>query len=177
MFKTRRGGITLVELLVIIAVVGIIAALFLPATGNRPPMTDEDLHLDDWQPGPEHSATPTDSIRMLDIDLEGVWTDQIGWLDLTIKPLADGRYDVSFLSHGRCGLGGSVQLERFADYEDGVLLLNRPVQELTGATYQQVYSVRINDTLCLVPSIRIVKVHADTSEFPYRGVLARNAQQ
>ena len=177
-YKTRRGRITFVELLVIIVVLGMLATLLIPATGSRPPLTDEDLNLDDWEPDPEHTALPADSIRVRAIDLEGVWSDRIGWHDVTIKSLAArSEYNPSFLSHGRCALGGSVELERLAKYEDGVLLMDRPVQELTGATYKQLFSVRVNETICLVPSVRVADVAADTSEIPYRGVFVRDAQQ
>ena len=177
--STRRfGHITPVELLVIVAVFGTIAALFLPAGGSPPPLTDKDLHLNHWQPGPGHSAVPMEAIRVNDVDLAGTWTDGMRWTNIEIKPLPDGRYGVSFLSHGRCGLGGSVQLERIAEYDDGVLLLNRPVRELTGATYQRLFSVRVNDgSNCLVPSVHLIEFNSDTSEIPYRGVLTLAAQQ
>jgi len=173
----RSARITLVELLVIIGVLGTLAAFILPPAGSPPPLTDKDLHLDDWRPGPEHLAVPPEPLRVRGVDLAGVWTDQIGWLDMTIKPLADGRYSVSFLSHGRCAHGGSVQLERSAEYEDGMLLLHRPVRELTGATYERLFSVRVNDAIWLLPSVRVTEIQADTSELSYWGVLSRTAQQ
>jgi hypothetical protein len=173
----RSGHITVVELLVIIFILGIVAALFLPAVGSKAPLTDKDLHLDDWLPGPEHSAVPPDSIRVRDVDLEGEWTDGIGWTDLKIKSLPDGRYSVSFLSHARCGLSGSVQFERYAKYDDGVLLLDRPVRELRGTTYRQLFSVRVNDDIYLLPPPRVTEVHDINSEIPFLGVLSRNVHQ
>jgi|CXWL01.1.fsa_nt_gi hypothetical protein len=173
----RSARITPVELLTIVAVFGILAALLLPAVGSRPPLTDEDLALElaNWQPGPEHSAVPSESLRVRDADLAGAWTDRVGWTKMAIQSLDDGRYRVAFLSHARCGLSGSVQLERIAEYDEGVILLDRPVRELRGETYERLFSVRLNDSICLLPSIRVTDIQADTSEIPYRGVLAQAA--
>ena len=173
----RYGRITLVELLVVLAVLGINAALFLPAVGSKPPLTDKELHLEDWQPSSEHSAVPSESLRVRDVDLAGNWTDRCGFTDMTIRPLPNGRYSVSFLSHARCGHSGSVQLERVAEYDDGILLLNRPVRELRGTTYQRLYTVHIGDDVWLLPTVRVDEIDTATSEIPYRGVLARSVQQ
>ena len=69
-------------------------------------------------------------------------------------------------------MSGSVQLERFADYHDGVLLLDRPVRELRGMTYQKLYSIRADDNVYLLPAPRAAEVKLAT-EIPYRGVLAK----
>jgi hypothetical protein len=169
----RCRGITLVELLVIVAVLGIMAALFLPPVGSRPPLTDKDLKLENWQPGPEHLALPPDSLRIRDINLVGFWTDRIGWTDMDIQPLEGDRYSILFVSHARCGLSGSVKLNRLGEFQDGVIVLDRPLRELTGTTYDRLYSVRINETACLLPSARVMDIQADTTEVQYRGVLSK----
>ena len=175
----RPVRITSADLLAIVVVLGILVALLIPAGGSRPPLTDKDLatELDAWQPGPEDSSVPLEALRVRDLDLAGTWTDRVGWTKMAIQLLTDGRYSVSFLSHARCGLGGSVQLERSADYVDGVILLNRPVRELSGITYDRLYSVRIEDAICLIPSVRVTGVQGDSPEIPYRGVLARATRE
>ncbi len=169
----RSGRITAVELLVLISIIGILTTLLLPSVGNKPPLTDKDLDFHDWQPGPEHSVVPRDSIRVRDMDLAGAWRDGIGWTFMEIKPLRDGRYGVSFRSRVRCGMSGSVQLERFAEYDDGVLRLDRPVRELRGTTYKQLFSIRMNNDFYLLPSARVAEVQDAPPAIPYLGVLAR----
>ena len=172
----RSGRVTPVEILVIIAVVGVLGGLLLPAGGSRPPLTDKELDLESWQPGPEHALVPPDSIRVQDAELDGLWTDRIGWLHLDIEKMPDGRYSVSFLSHARCGHSGSVQLERYAKYEDGVVQLDRPVRELNGTTYTKLFSVRANGEVYLLPAPRVNEFDVGLESL-YRGVLARAWEQ
>ena len=172
----RSGRITFVELLVIMIVAGILGALLVPTSGPKPPLTDKDLALYDWQPGPQHTAVPPDSIRVREADLIGLWTDEIGWLDFDITKLPDGHYSVSFRSHAQCACSGAVQLERFAEYENGVILLDRPVRELGGTTYEKLFTVRVNDEIYLLPSPRVIDFGVGTS-VPHRGVLVRAARQ
>jgi hypothetical protein len=167
----RSGRVTPVEFLVIIAVFGVLGGLLLPAGGSRPPLADKELKLENWQPGPEHAMVPPDSIRVQDAELDGLWTDRIGWLHLDIEKMADGRYSVSFLSRARCGHSGSVQLERYAEYQDGVVHLDRPVRELNGTTYAHLYSVRANGEVYLLPAPRVNEFDVELESL--YGVLAR----
>jgi hypothetical protein len=152
-------------MLVLLTVLGILGSLLLPPVGPPPPLTDKTLDFSDWVLEPELAED-----NVVDADLAGAWTDRTQFTKLRFTPLAEGGFKVSFLSRARCGLGGCVKLERTATYHNGVVLLDRPVQELLGERYQRLYTLLVDQDLYLVPSIRVADV-LESGTVPYRGVL------
>jgi hypothetical protein len=141
---------TIAEVLVIVAVVGILASLFLPAVNSGIQINEEDLELDKWKPGPEHDVLPHNTVGVQDMDVTGQWTYR--WRPtFGIDPRTDGGYSVKFVSNHRCT---HCELQRTATYEQGVLTLDRPVKEIAGPTYQKLYTVRIDGEDCLLPAAR-----------------------
>lgn len=169
----RRRGLTLVELLVIIFIIGVLIVLLSPLTRTHAPTyTDKDFNFDDWDSTAEALLVPPDSLVAVDMPLAGEWSDNNRQrTTLTLWPVSKGQYVATFVSQGSCGHSGSVELERRAEYSNGLLLLDRPVRELRGETYQRLYTVRRGDRLMLVPSIRLEKLSED-SILRTRGVLA-----
>ena len=165
---SKRRGLTLVELLVLLTIFGLLASLCLPPVGSGPIRTDDDLALENWQPGPEHIFAPPAAFRVQQIDLTGRWMTRQGRTALTFKPLPDGRYCVSFSSGGGCG--GRIQLQRIAHYENGVILFDRPVTEMASKPYQWLFSIRFNGVIYLIPADRFIDFPEDDLEIPYRGV-------
>ncbi|MCE9548083.1 MAG: hypothetical protein K8T25_21630 [Planctomycetia bacterium] len=170
--------ITLIELVVVIAIGGVLAALLIPANGIPPPLTDKELPWQHLQVVQEDTAPPPEALRVRAVELTGTWTDRVGYTQFTIKPLADGRCSVLFHSRVRCGLGGSVQLERTATFDDGVLQLDRPVFELYGgATYRRLYTVKMMDKIYLLPSVHVAEIRDGAAvNVPDHGVMTRLTQ-
>jgi hypothetical protein len=141
---------TIAEVLVIVAVVGILASLLLPAVNSGIQINEEDLELDKWKPGPEHDVLPHNTVGVQDMDVTGKWTYR--WRTVfEIDSRADGGYTVKFVSSHRCT---HCELQRTATYDQGVLTLDRPVKEVPGPAYQKLYTVRIDGEDFLLPAAR-----------------------
>lgn len=111
-----------------------------------------------WQPGPEHSQLPIRSIRHRKMEIAGEW-DRRGGHDgshLSIEPSGKHTYAVAFRT---AGCFGDWHLERSAKYINGVLTLDRPVEEQNGFTYKRLYAVRIAGEEYLLPSVAVARVH------------------
>jgi hypothetical protein len=146
--KALRPSIA--EVLVLVAIVGIIVSCFLPAVNSGVRLGEEDLELDKWNPGPEHDVIPHDTVWVEDMDVTGQWTYRFRTI-LWIDPGTDGDYTVKFVSYHRCT---HCELRRTATYDQGVLMLDRPVKEIPGPAYQKLYTVRIDGVDCLLPAAR-----------------------
>jgi hypothetical protein len=139
-----------VEVLVIVFVIVILVSLLLPGVDSGIQLSEEDLELDKWKPGPEHDVPPHDTVWVEDMDVTGQWTYRfrtIFWID----PGTDDDYTVKFVSYHRCT---HCELGRTATYDHGVLTLDRPVKEVPGPAYQKLYTVRIDGEDCLLPAAR-----------------------
>jgi len=150
--------LSLAEVLVLATIVVMLAALLLPATRPPPPLTDEDLNFEGWDSGLEDAVLPLEGVVASDVIVAGEWLCSRRHTWLSIEPGPSGTWQITFRSSTRCGLGKSVLLSRTARYQHGVLTLNRPVQEVSGKTYQRFYTVRIYDREYFVPSVRLEKV-------------------
>ena len=62
------------------------------------------------------------------------------------------------------GCLGELRLERTGEYSDGVLTLNRPVQDYLGRVCKKLYAVRIADEECLLPSASVGEVEEAISK-------------
>ena len=162
---------TVIEWLVILIIAGMLVGLCLPPVVCPMRVSEEDLELNDWAPGPEQSVAPDEDMRVEKVDISGEWTygyRTIFW----IRPHKDDGYQVRFHSHSR---SRSCNLERTATYEQGVLVLNRPVKEMHGLAYQRLYTVRIDGRDYLLPSARVMEFQdgraVDWSRYDKHGLL------
>jgi hypothetical protein len=152
-------GLTLVELLVLLVIVGMLLALLIPAKGPPPPLTDNDLDLTSWDSSAEKTIRPPPDILAPDVNLIGEW--QCGSrrrIALNIEPDRSGEWRITFHSGTGCGLGRSISLKRVATYGAGIVTLDRPVQEVLGETFQRLYTVRVHGREYIIPSVRLDKL-------------------
>jgi hypothetical protein len=107
--------------------------------------------LDRWKPTKENDWAPSPTIRSPQTDIAGNWgvSHVFDGTSLIITRSGPGNYDIT-LHSASCLTGWT--LRRTGHYSDGVLVLNRPVQEFPSITYQKLYAVRIGSKECLVPN-------------------------
>jgi hypothetical protein len=154
--RVRRGRAKLnfVEVVVLVGVACCLLGLLIPPTGPPPPRTDADLDFTSWDPEAESKALPPAEIVVSDTDITGEWLCRGRHLSLKIeRASAVTGWKIAFYSGTRCALGQSIQLTRTGTYKDGLLLLNQPVQTLSGKNFQRVYTVQIRGKERLVPSV------------------------
>jgi hypothetical protein len=107
--------------------------------------------LDRWKPTKENDWSPSPAIRSPQTDIAGTWrvSHVFDGSSLIITRSGPGSYDIT-LHNASCL--SRWTLRRTGHYSDGVLVLNRPVQEFPSITYQKLYAVRIGSAACLVPN-------------------------
>lgn len=154
----RRRWLSPSEILVLTIVALLLVALLLPSATGPPPLTDDDLNWGEWDPTSEQQMSPPADVLAADLSIAGEWKYAWRHTALDIKPDGPGSWRVTFRSGTGCSFGKSILLCRTAKYEDAVLVLDRPVQELSGKTYQRIYAVRSGDREYLVPSMRVDSV-------------------
>ena len=145
--------VTLSELVLTVVVFGTLARISIPSGARQvpDPLTDADLQLGGWRPSPADLSMALPEMLVTNALVGGTWNDRLCWTAMTVKSNPDGSFRVEFRSRARCAYSGCVQLERNATYYGGVLRLEDPVREINGRTYQQLFTVRVNDTVNLVP--------------------------
>ncbi|MCB9853237.1 MAG: hypothetical protein H6819_09095 [Phycisphaerales bacterium] len=118
-----------------------------------------EAELKDWRP-PDGLQPPPATIRVSSIDLEGSWLGRTGMdtASMVISRRNDGTFDVNFSTSG-C-LGG-WRLKRTATYKDGILELDRPVQEYCPITFRRLYTIRANGTELLLPETSVADLMQD----------------
>jgi len=121
--------------------------------------------LDKWQPGPEHSQVPMESIRCRQTDITGKWwgPHSIGHAVTWLAIGSGGGRSYRVIIKGN-GCLGELRLERTGEYADGVLTLDRPVQDYLGRVYKKLYAVRIAGEEYLLPSASVGEVEAAISK-------------
>jgi hypothetical protein len=143
-------------MLIVIVVIGLAICLFVPSVMRPleppPPKTDADLDFKSWDSQAESKVLPPADIVVKDAAIAGEWICRGTYITLRIEESSTGGWQVAFHSGTRCGLGPSIVLTRTATYKAGLLLLNRPVQTLSGKTFQRVYKVHVRGKEYLVPS-------------------------
>jgi len=112
--------------------------------------------LDHWLPTKENAQVPRAAIRSPQTDISGVWEVHRGHggSSLAITRSGPETYDVVLDTHGCLDWW---KLRRTGRYSDGVLVLNRPVQEYFPLTYQKLYAVRTSSSEYLVPDAGVGK--------------------
>lgn len=157
--RSGRVKLTLGEVIVLIAIIGIVTSMLVPANGPPPPRTDQDLDFGSWDPAAESAIQPPQDVVAADVNLAGKWMGKLhGRAWLAIEPDGSDAWHVTFRSGGRCGLSQHILLTRTATCKSGMLILDRPVQEISGTTYQRLYTARIHGREYLVPSARVEKL-------------------
>jgi hypothetical protein len=158
--RESTRAFTLVEALVLLAIAALLVALLMPALHGPPPLTDADLDFTSWDPGAESKLAPPHDIVAANVNLAGEWWQRTrAPLGLVIASGDAGRWRVTFHSRAPCGFSPSVLLERTATYEEGTLILDRPVQdELRKTTFARFYVARIHGREYLIPSIKLDKL-------------------
>lgn len=123
--------------------------------------------LADWKPESECPTKLHESLLDNALDPAGRWVNNCvhdAGNTLTLVRTAEGEYEVIFRTSG--GLL-SWQLSRTATYRDGVLTLNRPVQEYAPWIYQRLYPARIDGNQYLIPSHGVPEVHKEALPFAH----------
>jgi hypothetical protein len=107
--------------------------------------------LASWKPGKEERLSPTGNLRNPSMSLQGTWLVHTGMdhSELSLTPASSGGWNVVF-STGGCL--SSWTLKRTAAFRDGVLRLNRPVEEYAPRTYRLLHAVRRAGRDYLVPA-------------------------
>jgi hypothetical protein len=102
-----------------------------------------------WKRTKDNNAFPSESQRCTVSDVSGVWKRGGGMDYTTIKlfPMKSGRYRLLF-STGGCLSHWSLELT--ATYRDGVLLLNRPVEEYIPAVYDRLFTIKTPQGIRLI---------------------------
>jgi hypothetical protein len=130
----------------------------------EPSTSWKEKELEGWQPGPENASVPMRTIRHPKMDITGDWrAGSIGHAStgLSISRSLLGTYTVRLDASG-C-LGG-WHLNRTGRYADGVLTLDRPIEDYFMLKYKKLYAVRIGGQEHLLPSAAIEKVQAALSD-------------
>ena len=118
--------------------------------------------LESWTPDSENEQQPLPEIRHKSMDIEGEWFVSRG-LDgsaLSIKQNGDDQFRIVFSTHGCLA---SYQLIRTGTFSDGVLTLNRPVDEYFPLTYKKLYAVRVGKEEFLLPSAAVEDFQSELS--------------
>jgi hypothetical protein len=112
-----------------------------------------EARLKNWQ-APEGLQLPPDSIRISSVALEGSWLGRTGMdsARMNITRREDDTFDVEFVAGGCLG---RWQLSRTATYSDGILELDRPVQEYCPITFKRLYTIRVDGTELLLPETNV----------------------
>jgi hypothetical protein len=118
--------------------------------------------LADWKPTKENDQVPRPGLRSPKTDVAGRWEirsdGNLQVSTLTVRRLGQSDFEVE-LWHGCCV--AHWRLKRTARYADGVLVLDRPVEEPYGRVYRRLYAVRIAGRECLLPDVSVAKVERD----------------
>jgi len=122
--------------------------------------------LAEWKPDPATEAlTPITRKMLMDVlhpqtDIEGDWLMSFGrdGSSLAIRKKENGPYTV-YSATGGCL--DDWELTRTGTYCDGVLSLNKPVEEYCGWTYMTLYAVSVYGEECLVPQPGILHLPID----------------
>ena len=140
---------TVVEWLTIFGVLVILGGLLLPdsATTTRWSLEKRARNF---------AATPAatltdDSIIATDVNITGTWTcrHRMNWSSYAFTARPDGKFNADFRTGG-C-LGG-CELQRTARFDRGAIRLDAAVAEYLPRTYNTLYSIRIADTVYLLPA-------------------------
>jgi hypothetical protein len=116
-----------------------------------------------WRPDKENDQAPHLSLLSAAPNLEGYWGRFMGFdsASLEFTRREDGRFDVRF-SSGGC-LGG-LDLTRTAEAKEGTILLDLPVREYAGTTYQRLYVVRVQGKEYLLPDRNVKRFEASLTK-------------
>jgi len=140
-------------------------ALALPAAVKPTPAfspEDEDAITRDiveqklaaWKPTAGNKTTPRRTLLSMTGDICGTWRVSRGMdgSTLWIRSPSPGSYIVSFRT------GGCLSrwtLKRYGEFSDGVLSLNKPVEEYFPLTYSRLYLLTVAGKLYLVPDAAV----------------------
>lgn len=110
-----------------------------------------EAELAKWTPSATDKQVPPEKLRDRSFDIEGDWIGRTGMdsAQMSIKRRSDREYDIDFAT------GGCLdhwKLKRTGSYHDGVLTLDRPVQEYCPITFKTMYAIRVDGKELLLPA-------------------------
>ncbi len=149
----HRTWLSPLEILVLTIIALMLTAMLLPPVTGPPPLTDDDLDWGERKPKDEQKMLPPANILATDLNIAGEWRYAWRHTAFDIKPDVAGSWRVTFHSGTGCSFGKSILLHRTGMYENAVLVLDRPVQEMSGKMYQRIYGVRVGGHEYLISSV------------------------
>jgi hypothetical protein len=120
-----------------------------------------------WSPKAKDLQMPPEKLRDGSIDIEGDWIrrTRLDSARMRVKHRSSNHYDVEFATSGCLS---RWQLKRTGSYRDGVLTLNRPVQEYCPITFNTLYAIRADGKELLVPAPNTADLLKDLDDMGIR---------
>lgn len=121
---------------------------------TRESSTRMEAELAKRSPGSADKQVPPEKLRDRSLDIEGDWIGRTGMdsAQMSIKRRSEREYDIDFATGGCLG---HWKLKRTGSYHEGVLTLDRPVQEYCPITFKTLYAVRVDGKELLLPASNI----------------------
>lgn len=106
--------------------------------------------LAEWTPQPYDRDVPMAAIRDPQIDVEGHWFADSTYTvsKMRISMLPSEHYAVELSTRGCLS---NWELKRTAVFYDGILFLDKPVQDYGLDTFDRLFAVRLDGQACLLP--------------------------
>ncbi len=140
--------------------------------GDAPPCIEEQVgessryveaELAKWSPKAADLQVPPEKLRDSSIEVEGDWIGRTGMdsARMSIQRRSSNDYDIDFATSGCLS---HWELRRTGTYRDGVLTLDRPVQEYCPITFKTLYAIRVDGKELLLPASNVSNLLKDLDD-------------
>ena len=155
-------GLNLAEALVIVAILGLLAALFLPDSATRTRWEIE-RRAREWEPSSADQRQPDPSFMAANVSIVGEWAvcRHRNGSSMTISENSPGKFTVLFSTYGCMG---RCDFQRDARFDNGILTFDRPVSEYFPVAYDTLYAVRVAGDDLLLPAAFVTKFQHGLSD-------------
>lgn len=116
-----------------------------------------EARLEGWRPQDDDDVVPPDRCRVPSMEITGEWLCESRLIraSLTIHSREDGKYSVDFSTSGCLR---RWRLHRVGTFDDGVLMLDKPVQEYSSVTFNKMYAIRLGHQEMLLPAPNVSRI-------------------